>query len=387
MELQTLAGGDIYDNETNALSWQWPDEVGGVAGGLPFENNVYRSNNPSPPFPTSGITTTSWNNNHQWGDGVYVQGDLKFFNGMLDLNAGWRIDYFQTVTRNYATNQYMNSGWLTTKGAPRYAVTIKPLPWLSFYQLYTVHKDPAQVTNKYFLASGTEWSPALMKIYPEGELETYQPGGVTEESGAKVNFWGGRAYASVAIFHNIGQGQLNTVSEGSVTNADGTDTQIGLNQIQGTNVHGVEAELFGQFTPRFSGIINYGDTKGYNSAFSNGSPYLIDPSPEISGHFKYDFGDMQGNGFYVNFGGQGFAPYLLWQVQNPNGPGVFRTYYNSWQFSLDGGIGFRWHTGRYKQTIEVQSTNISNQEVSDGTVTPWTTQPMRQAFVTYRVSY
>ncbi len=385
IELQTLAGGDIYDNESNSIGWQWPDEVGGVPGGLPFENNVYRSNNPSPPIPGSGITTTSYSNQHQWGDGVYVQGDLKLFNGMLDLNAGWRIDYFDTVVRNYLTKQYMNSGWLNTKGAPRYAVTIKPTSWLSFYELYTVHHDPAQVTNTYFLASGTEWGPALQALYPQGALETYQPGGTTIESGAKANFWGDRAYISIAFFHDITQGQLNTVPITTVTNADGTNTQIGINEIQGTNVHGIEAELFGQFTPRFSGIINYGYTKGYFPNFSNGTPDIIDPSPQVSGHFKYDFGNLRGEGFYVNFGGVGFAPYLLWQ--NPYLTQVYRTYYTTWQYSVDGSIGFRWHTGKYQHSIEVESTNITNQEVSDGTVTPWTTEPMRQAFVTYRVKY
>jgi outer membrane receptor protein involved in Fe transport len=385
MELQGLAGGDIYDNESNSLGWQWPDETGGVAGGLPFENNVYTNNNPSPPFPTSGITNTGWSNTHQWGDGVYVQGDLKLFNGMLDLNAGWRIDYFDTVTRNYNTDQYMNSGWLTTKGAPRYAVTIKPVSWLSFYGLYTVHKDPAQVTNTYFLASGTEWGPALQAEYPQGALETYQPGGTTIEGGAKVQFWGGRAYASVAVFHDITQGQLNSISEGSVTNPDGTDTQIGKQEIQGTNVHGIEAELFGQFTPRFSGILNYGYTRGWFPAFSNGLADIIDPAPIVSGHFKYDFGDLQGNGFYVNFGGVGFAPYLLWQ--NAYGNQVYRTYYTTWQYSVDGSIGFRWHTGKYKHSIDLTSTNFTNQEVSDGTVTPWTTEPMRQGFITYRVQF
>ncbi len=386
IEVQGLAGGDLYDNESNTLSWQWPDVVGGVTGGLPFENNVYLSNNPSPPIPNT-FTITGRSNTHQWGDGVYVQADVKMFNGKLDLNAGWRIDYYQTQTRNYLTSQYSKTPWLTTGGAPRYAVTVKPLPWLSFYELYTVHADPSQTGNKYFLASGTEWGPYLQSLYPQGTLQTYQPGGTTIESGAKVSFLGGRAYASVAVFHDITQGQLNSIPVINYTNPDGTNTQIGVLAIQGTNVHGIEAELFGQFTPRFSGILNYGFTKGYFPTYANGSPDLIDPAPTISGHFKYDFGDLHGNGFFVNFGALTFAPYLLWQVQNPSGPGVYRTYWNTWQYSLDASVGFRWRSGRYRHSIEVESTNITNQEVSDGTVTPWTTEPMRSGFVTYRISY
>ncbi len=387
MELQGLAGGDIYDSESNSIGWQWPDLVSNTPGALPFENNVYRSNNPSPPLSNS-ISVNNYNNVHSWGDGVYVQGDLKLFNGILDLNAGWRIDYFDNVTRNYQTNQYLNSGWLNTGGAPRYSVTIKPTSWLSFYELYTVHNDPAQIGQKYFIASGTEWSPYLQSLYPEGTLQSYQPGGTTIESGAKVQFWGGKAYASVAIYHDITQGQLNGIPVINYTNPDGTDTQIAINEVQSTNVHGIEAELFGQLTPRFSGIVNYGSTKGKTDNFANGGPDLIDPSATVSGHFKYDFGDLQGNGLYVNFGGVGFSPYLLWQVASPfGGPGVYRTYYTTWQYSLDGSIGYRWHMGRYKHSIEIESTNFTNQEVSDGTVTPWTTEPMREAMFTYRISY
>jgi len=388
MEVQLLAGGDVYNNESSSFGQQWPDIVNGSnTSSLPFENNVYYSNNPSPPVATTGISITSNSASHSYGSGTYVQGDLKFFNGMLDLLAGWRIDFFQTTTRNYLTGQLLKPAWLNTGGAPRYAITFKPLPWLSMYELYTVHNDPAQVTNKYFLASGTEWGPYLQGLYPQGTLETYQPGGVTIESGMKAQFLGGRAYASVAIFHDITQGQLNSIPAINYINPDGTDTQIGVEQVQGTNVHGIEAELFGQFTPRLSGIINYGLTKGYYPAFSNGGPDLIDPSPILSGHFKYDLGDLAGNGFYVNFGGTGFAPYLLWQVANPFGTGVYRTYYTTWQYSLDASFGYRWRTGRYKQTIDFESTNLTDQEVSSGIVTPWTTEPRRMAFVTYRVQY
>jgi hypothetical protein len=319
---------------------------------------------------------------------MYVQGDLKFFNGMLDLNAGWRIDYFDSEVRNYQTQQYTSTGWVNTKGAPRYAVTIKPLSWLSFYELYTVHKDPTQFTNEYFLASGTEWNSSLQALYPQGRLEAYQPGGVTIESGAKASFLNGRVYASVAIFHDITQGQLNPIVAVNYVNPDGTDTQIGVNQIQATNVHGIEAEVFGQITNRISGVINYGVTKGYYPEFPNGTPDLVNPSATISGHLKFDLGDLRGNGFYVNFGGEGFGPYYIWQSVNPINPSTDDSvYYSSWQYLLDAGVGFRWQTGRYRQSVLFDCTNLTNQEVSIGTVTPWTIEPLRQWMVTYRVAY
>lgn len=382
VEFQALAGGDLYDSENNYLSWQWPDIYPG--SGLPYEVNVYNSNNPPVPLQTN-YSITGWGNSHTWGDGEYVQGDLKLLHGMLDLNAGWRIDFFNTENRNYQLGTYTSTGWVNTKGAPRYAITFKPKPWLSFYELYTVHKDPEQFTNKYFLASGTEWGPALQAQYPEGLLEGYEPGGVTIESGAKVSLFNGLLYASVAVFHDITQGQLNPIVAVNYINPDGTDTQIGVQQIQGTNVHGIEAEVFGQITRRTSFILNYGITRGYYPAFSNGTPDLVDPSATLSGHFKVDLGDLRGNGFYVNFGGEAFSPYYIWQgTYNSQDVSV---YYNSWQYVIDGGVGFRWKMGKYRNSLYFNCDNITNQLVSIGTVTPWTVEPLRSWMLTYRVQF
>ncbi|HZZ57518.1 MAG TPA: TonB-dependent receptor plug domain-containing protein [Opitutaceae bacterium] len=398
MELQGLAGGDIYDSESNNLGWQWPDVYPGT--GLPYEVNVYSSHNASVPI-QNNYTITGFSNSHSWGDGEYVQGDLKLFHDMLDLNAGWRIDFFDTENRNYLAPSlpasYSTTGWLNTKGAPRYAITVKPLPWLSIYELYTVHHDPAQFTNKYFLASGTEWGSYLQSLYPESELEEFQPGGTTIETGAKASFLNGRVYASVAIFHDITQGQLNPIVAINYINPDGTDTQIGVQQVQGTNVHGIEAEVFGQITDRLSGIINYGETRGYYPEFSNGTPDIIDPSATVSGHLKFDLGDLHGHGFYINFGGEGFSPYTMWQEMSPvNGyigttpitaGETISSYYSTWQYVLDAGVGYRWRTGRYHQELYFNCDNFTNQLVSIGTVTPWTVEPLRQWFVTYKVGY
>ena len=382
MELQALAGGDIYDTESSSLSWAWPAVVPG--SGLQYVVNLYGSNNPAIPIPST-YTFSGNSNTHQWGDGAYVQGDLKLFNGMLDLNAGWRIDYFDSVVRNYLTNAYSNSGWLTTKGAPRAAITLKPLPWLSFYELYSVHKDPSQFTTEYFLSSGTEYGPALQALYPQGTLEAYQPGGTTIESGAKVSLFNGRVYASVAIFHAISTGQLHPIVADTFLNPDGTVSQIGVEQVTGTNVHGVEAEVFGQITDRLSGIINYGQAHGYFPPFANGTPDEVDPSATISGHLKLDLGNLRGDGFYVNFGGEGFGPYYIYQgiYQNQN----VSLYYGSWQYLLDAGVGFRWRTGRYRQSVLFDCTNLTDAQVSVGTVSAWEIEPKRQWMVTYRVAY
>ena len=374
---QSLIGGNVYDTEGSTKTESIPDT--NADGSLAYVN-LYSSNNP-PVYVPSTYTITAWNNTHSWGDGFYGQEDVKLLRGHLDLLAGWRIDYFDTETRNYATGTKIFPGWVNTKGAPRYAATIKPWDWLSFYSLYTVHKDPTQSTTKYFQSSGTEWSPALMALYPPGQLEFYQPGGYTVEEGMKASFFGGKLFASVAVFHELTTGQLNPTVVANVINPDGTSTQIAQQQVQGLNAHGMEIELFGQPTRRLSFNANYGFNHGYFPAFANGLPDFFNPSATLSLHGKLDLGDLRGNGFYVTFGGEWFSPYWIYQAANAY------VYYNSSQYVFDGGIGYRWKWGRYRNRLYFNMDNIMDKLISIGSITPWTTEPLRSEFLNYTVSF
>ncbi len=377
---QTLVGGDFYDDESSSFGYSEPSIN---ADGTPAYPTLYSNSNPAA-YLSPNHQVTGWSNGHEWGDGFYAQEDLNLFNDRLDLLAGWRIDYFDNETIDYATNQRSFPGWVNTKGAPRFAVTVKPLKWLSLYELYTKHADPTQSTNKYFLNHGTEWAGTpLATEFPEGELEFFQPGGYTVESGVKASLFDGKVYASVAVFHELLTGQINPIVPpgGNVTNPDGTVSEIGENEIQGLNAHGIEVEIFGQATRRLNFTANYGIVRGYFPAFSNGLPDFEDPSATASLHGKFDFGDLRGNGFYLTFGGEWLGPYYIYQQSN------FYEYYSSSQYLADGGIGYRWRNGKYRQSLYFNMDNIMNEVVSIGTVTPWTIEPLRSFYLTYKISY
>jgi outer membrane receptor protein involved in Fe transport len=381
----TLIGADFYDDVLNFSNYDIPDlnADGSAAVGL-----LYSNSNPTLyTGPAAEPVATGWANYNArtWGDGFYAQEDVSYklgAAGALDLLAGWRIDYYNTETLNFVgASTY--PGWVSTKGAPRFAITYKPLKWLSVYELYTVHKDPSNTINKYFLYGGTEYSPALEAKFPSGLIESYQPGGYTVESGLKASFLGGKLDASVAVWHEELTGQTVGVVVANVINPDGTQSTIAENDIEGLNAHGVEAEIFGQLLPRLSFTANYGIERGNYPPFSNGVPETLDPSATISAHGKYDFGNLRGAGFFATFGGEWFGPYMLDQTS-----GTIRdVFYNQSQELFDGGIGFRWKTGKYRQQVYFNMDNFMNAIVTIGSTQPGMIEPQRSFFLTYKISY
>ncbi len=381
-EWTTLIGGDGYENKGEGNSYQVPD-VG--PNGQLLEVNLYNDHNPTL-YVSPNVQITGNESSIGFGDGFYAQEDVSYFNGMIDALAGWRLDYFETTDRNYVGAYSSSStGWVNTKGAPRFAITFKPLKWLSVYEMYTKHADPAQSTNKYFLSQGTEETAQERQEFPLNELEFFQPGGYTIEEGIKASFLGGRIYASLCWYHMITTGQLNPIVApgGEFTNPDGTTTQIGIQQIQGLNSHGVEAEVFGQLTKRLTFTANYGIERGNFPAFANGQPDWLAPSATANLFGKYDFSNNHGNGFYVTAGGEWFGPYWIWQ----NAPEY--VYYGSSQYLFNGGIGYKWRSpsGKIKQSIYLNCNNIFDSVVSIGIVTPWTIEALRSTFLTYSLTF
>jgi outer membrane receptor protein involved in Fe transport len=401
MHSETLIGGDFYDNQGYSYDYQVPDQ--GPNGQTQWPN-LYSNYNP--PLYTANVPVFIAANygSHSWGDGFYAQEQINFFHDYVEALAGWRIDYFDTETRN-AIGTSTFPGWVNTKGAPRFAVTVKPFKWLSFYALDTQHHDPAATVNKYFLSYG-EYTPALQAEFPPGTLESYSPGGTTIEGGAKASFFGGKLFASIAVFHEITSGQLNTIPAITTINPDGTTSQIGLNAVQGVNAHGIEMEIFGQITDRLSFKADYGNLHGNFPPFivtqagsgtagslplSTAVPDYVDPSATIGVHGKLDLGgifDFPGagslhrqTGLFITFGGTWFSPYWIYQQGN------YAQYYDSDQYIFDGGIGYRWINGKFREALYLNADNIADRVVSIGTVTPWTVEPMRAVTLTYTITF
>jgi outer membrane receptor protein involved in Fe transport len=321
----------------------------------------------------------------QDGHGFYVQEDASFFGDRLVLSAGSRIDRFHTVA--YSNNVVTNDeGWKTSNknGAPRFAVTVKPLKWLSVYGLYAKHYDPTRITNKYFVDVGNyqALSPELQAQYSLTEKEFYSPFGLTKEVGAKATFFDGKLYASVAAFKESLGGQTTGLVALNTTGTDGTRVQLGYVAIQSIELSGGEAEIFGKIK-KFTFVASYGITRGTGPAYPDGKPDIRKPPTQTNLHLEYDFTNPQGNGAYVNFGGTMFGPFLMGIYDV--GPGLGRTYFYDpdYQYVYDAGAGYKWKNGRGSQNrVALSSTNIANKIILMGN--PWHSfMPLRTITLTY----
>ena len=212
-------------------------------------------------------------------------------------------------------------------------------------------------------------------------LENYNPGGTLIESGMKGTFLDGKLTFTFDFFHEINSGQtFGRVVESDYDPVSGAQTlQIGTNLISGVNAHGYEWQVFGQPTKRLSFTVGYGQTKGHYPNFADGQPHWWAQPPSLSGEAKYDFGNLNGKGFYVTFGGQ-----YYWGYWNYEDPFVWQ---RAGQYEVNGGIGFKWDHGH--QSIYLNDNNFTNQLVVIGNTdnVPWTTLPLEQGYVTYKYTF
>lgn len=326
------------------------------------------------------------------GGGFYIQEQANYWNDMLQLMAGWRIDYLNYSTLVYGTpNTVSNPGWENTKGAPRFAITVKPLSWLSAYGLYTVHKDPTQ-SNQVWTIVG---EPLPTSIVPNPQaIEFYQPGGTTIEGGLKALLLNGNVTASLAVYHSLDTGTIVATQNNTYTEPDGTISSYEKNLVTGSNVHGVEMQVTGVVSRRLIFDASYAYCRG-TTPINGGLIDEIDPPTSFAFHGKYDFGDLHGNGFFVTGGFRLFSPY--WYKENfttdeinlatGKSGDLVSLYWNSWQYSVDAGVGYQWAHGRQK--LYLNCDNMTNQFVEFGPSFAGnsSTLPFRQTWLTYSLSF
>lgn len=387
----TLLGGEWYD--MNLFS---NVQLGIPSGpnGSTYYVNIYN--------PTQGGDISQYLNpsqyisfgeesDHYRGYGIYAQEEASFWNDMLTLMGGWRIDYLDYSTLVFGTpNTISNPGWENTKGAPRVAVTVKPVKWLSAYGLWTVHKDPTQ-SNPIWTVVG---EPVPTSIIPNPQaVEFYQPGGTTIEGGLKTSLFDGNLTGSLAIYHSIDTGVVVASENNTYTQPDGTVTGYERNLITGSNTHGVELQVTGNLSDRLVFDAGYAFCRG-TLPINGGLIDQVDPPTSYSIHGKYYFGNADGDGFFVTAGFMLFSPY--WYKENfttdevniatgKTGDLVW-LYWNSWQYTADGGIGYAWDHGRQK--LYLSCNNLSNEEVEFGPAFDGnsSTLPFRQAWLTYTIT-
>ncbi|MDD2765195.1 MAG: TonB-dependent receptor plug domain-containing protein [Opitutaceae bacterium] len=382
---KTLIGGDYYvTNLSQSFAVATPTVTFD-----PYDPHPININRFIDPNKTDGINgfleVGAWNKRAR-GYGWYFQEDVSFWQDRIILSGAWRVDYVNSVQASRNGIDSTTNGWLNTKGAPRLALTIKPKSWLSFYGLYSVHKDPPQTGPRYFIQGEPLPQDQFPGITYDAQI-SYQPEGYTIEGGAKATLLGGKIMASLAIYHEIIKGTISSGEpSGQYVQPDGSITTYGTARVGGPNIHGYEAQITGQLTDRLVFDARYGSTQGHDIPFASGYPALIRFPDTFGFNGKYDFGDLHGNGFFATLGFNWFGRSLIAQNVNlsSKGPGGDPHAY-IWQGAqhlVDAGVGYRWGNGR--QRVSLFCTNLMNDVVNphnNGFL------PSRQLTANYTISF
>lgn len=403
--MTTLIGGEGYKFKSD----------GNFQIGLPFNDdfsayavNIYngRVNATSPGSPRQYLGKLAFAGLPEWistksllddntGYGFYLQQEARFMEDKLTLMGAWRIDYldYKNTNRNSTPNTVTAPGWQNTGGAPRAAITYKPRPWLSFYALYTEHKDPTKAQSRWNWGGGSVPPPTNIVADPN-EVLFLQPKGYTDEFGVKALLLDDKVGVSVAVFKAVNSGQTIPSNNGQHVNPDGTTTFWSENTEVSSNVKGIEVTVAGQIGRRLVMTASYALANGTAPGTSTdaagnsfGFVKYIDPPTTLSMHGKYDFG-QGGKGLYATFGVIGYGPFWFVQQKSNNGGPPLNFYWDTWQYTADVGLGYIWGEKR-KQHLVFSANNVTNQLVSLGGFVSdnYSELPLRRLTLSYSVEF
>lgn len=187
--------------------------------------------------------------------GVYFQDQITLFD-KLHILGGGRYDWassksgFSTVSSEAADLTGTHTGFFS----PRVGILYRPVKWFSVYGNYV---ESLGSNNGGRAFDGKPFAPEISEQY---------------EAGIKTEFFDGRLNASLAYFHltkqNILTADLEHLDQGSFSKA------IGAARSQG-----IEFDMTGQLTDRFSLIANYAYTDAGITKSNDTAPHLSVGAP------------------------------------------------------------------------------------------------------------
>lgn len=356
----------------------------------PVDINAYI--NPNQSDADQGFLTLGSGNTYYEAYGWFAQQEIGLLKSRIIVSASVRNDHvknWQTFSGNYVIEP---KGWLDTHLVPRYSITYKPKEWLSFYGLYTEHKDPESSVFKY----NVQGRPLPQDQFPGiqlGERLVYSPGGTTKEIGVKADLFGGRVTASLAAYWATYTGNVFLgPPSGTYIWPDGSTTGYATAYVGGPKVNGIEAQLTGTITHRLAFDVRFAIINGHDIDFTDGYPVHIGLPDTLGANLKYNFGDRHGNGFGALFGAAWFGRSLIAQDVNlsTSGPGgnPHAYIYKGAQYYFDGGVSYGWKNGRH--TVSLLCNNLLNDVVIVGAINGagnGAFMPVRRFTLTYGIKF
>jgi outer membrane receptor protein involved in Fe transport len=365
---QFLVGYDYTDNSSYTRN--------GARGGLTQSMYSPDYNLPAGFDPDTYITNYTTDRNADGsGFGFYGQYSGSFFNDKINVMAGWRKDSTKSTTHNNRDGSETKADADTD--VPRYSVTYKPFRDISIYYLHSEQADPSVTQNRW-----GNWSASAGATLPDpsdpryDELISSQVTAALDEVGVKASLLNDKVTVSFAAYEINRTGFLqHTFAAEPGANGIGTVNVNRFYILSGESVRGFEVELFGQPTRRLSLSTGFSAPQGEkpdSSGMATPIEALI-PSAYFNG--KYDFRNVNQNGFQVTFG----AKYWFrgWVMT----AGSIIPYKED-QYSIDAGASYSWAGGRYP--ADLRCNNILNDLIYMTQNSQWA---LRRVYLSFKLAF
>lgn len=295
-----------------------------------------------PPITNAGIV----NDGNDWG--LYSQLQANLFSNKVEVTVAGRKQYFDYTSLNRVTRRSTEVSD-STDLIPRFALSLRPTPWLSFYGLYTKHADPGSTVAAFGnLPAGDPRLSQTLVVQPETVLK---------ELGVRASLLEDRHTVSFTVFSVKRTGAFSFVVFNEVIG--GSSFPVEFRYLSGEDLNGWEFEAFGTLWGRLTYMVNAGGVSG-DSRIGPAANAVIDP-PEVAdnaaGYLRYRFADSGSDGWSLLAGTKVF--FSGWNLgNNINNP------YPKDQWQFDVGADYAWNKGRYK--LSLKANNVFDERITVG---------------------
>jgi iron complex outermembrane receptor protein len=227
--------------------------------------------------------------------GYFANAQVTGFNERVVVTGGLRRDQGKASwTRNNFTGAYTNVPTTPTVESPMYGLTVKPLPWLSAYAVYSEAGAASRQVAIF---------PNIPLTDPRQILRTVTPLTTNDEFGLKASLLNGAFGINLAHYKIVQVDNVRNNTSNDIINVPGGSQNI----IESGNIaKGWELEFSGSLRRDLALVGGYAYTETQAPGFrSDGrSPREIRgiPRHKLQAFAKYDFTGDRANGFSVRTG-------------------------------------------------------------------------------------
>lgn len=240
--------------------------------------------------------TTTVNNKSKGGNtGIFANAQITGFEDRVILTGGLRSDQGKASwTRNNLTGAFTNRAKTARVESPLYGITVKPLPWLATYAVFSEAGAASRLVAIF---------PNIPLTDSRQILTTVTPVTTNDEFGVKMSFLDGAFAITAAHFKILQVDNVRNNTSNDIINVPGGSQNI---IESGNTAKGWEIEFSGSLTRTLALVGGYAYTETQAPGFKEDgrSPREIRgmPKHKFQAFARYDITGNRAGGFSVRGG-------------------------------------------------------------------------------------